>query len=314
MLGWNDNSGLMLLEIESEVAPGTQVLILSRRPTKEREEFIKKVQARWESKLENISSIVHVEGSLGSRHELDELPIKIPSATRILIFAEEGAWPTNAQSDACTVAVTLQVREIIAEHQGAERIAIVSEITDPACEKHCDRLGLTDFVNSSLLPAQLLTMISQRPRLREGLYDLISDDGTVLVAIRSISDYFPDGDMAPTEFNFWQASRLCARSGDVLIGWLDKTQSEERDEDEKSAEQSRDFRASMAKYFTVAGDAHQACEWMINPKDKHKLREWNAKEDKLIVISPKSCSQTSPLSRAFEPPSSASYSPRESRF
>lgn len=287
ILGWNENIGVILLDLDNEVAAGSRIVILSNRPVAEREAFISKVQARWQTTFRNLTKFEHVQGNMGSRYQLDELPIPVHEATRVIILCEQGAWSTNAESDACTITATLQIREIFAKHK-VKHIPIVSEIKDASCETHCHKVGITDFVNSSLLPAQMLATITHRPILEQVMYDIISTDGTVFVTTCAISEYMLPTDPPPTSFNFWEASALVAQSGDVLLGWSVSVSSSLAPNSPRSgafATSSRrpSFTDQMTELFKA-----RALAWDMNPKNKVSPRRWNAHSDMFVVISPTS--------------------------
>merc|ERR1719324_496128 len=100
---------MILLELDQLVAPGSKVIILAHQDEEHRTAFIEKAQARWDRKLENIST-QQVKGQLGSRYTLDQLPVQLHECSRIFILAGEETKEDEDHPDAATFTVVLQIR------------------------------------------------------------------------------------------------------------------------------------------------------------------------------------------------------------
>lgn len=282
ILGWNEIVGVMLLELDLMVAAGTEVVILAPKSAETRDSFIQKVQHRWDTKIKHISKFVHVEGTLGSRFQLDELPVPIEEASRIFILADEDA-PSAQFADACTVATIMQIRDILL-HKGRGRdIPIIPEIKDSLTENICVAVKASDFIDSSGLPAQVLAMMSYQPRIADVLDEIISENGSVSFAIRKLDKYCLP---VPSKLNFFQARDIVAQAGDALVGWSVPT-ALRHDEELLHADGARGcFHRRMDEILHKVHPNSTSLEWQINPMNKNEVREWSSEDDRLVVLTP----------------------------
>lgn len=282
ILGWNEIIGVMLLELDNMVGPGTEVMILAPKPAHVRPAFIEKVQHRWDTTLRNITKFHHIEGTLGSRFQLDELPTPIEDASRIFILADEDA-PDNKYADACTVATILQIRDILLKKGRGNDIPIIPEIRDTLTENICVSVKASDFIDSSGLPAQVLAMMAYQPRIADVLEEIISENGSVSFAIRKLDKYCLP---VPSELSFFQARDIVAQSGDALVGWsLPLAQRHDEELLHGQGEQGC-FHRKMHEILHKVHPDSTSLEWQINPEDKSHVREWSIEDDRLVVLTP----------------------------
>jgi len=282
IIGWNEIIGVMLLELDQMVAEGTEVLILASKPCDMRDAFIVKVQHRWDTEFRHITKFHHVVGTLGSRFQLDELPIPVEDATRIFILADEDA-PNPEYADACTVATIMQIRDILLIKGKGNDIPIIPEIRDALTENICVSVKASDFIDSSGLPAQVLAMMAYQPRIADVLEEIISENGSVSFAIRKLEKYCSP---VPSEISFFQAKDIVAQAGDALVGWS-KPAAQRHDEELLHADGAQGcFHRKMHEILHKVHPDSTSLEWQINPEDKNELRKWSCEDDRLVVLTP----------------------------
>jgi hypothetical protein len=219
VIGWNDSIGIMLLELDLMVPPSTTMLILAPKSTQEREEYLRKAFRRRNREPKNITNIKHVEGMLGSRFQLEDLPIPLEEASRIFIIADNEDSKSVQETDARTVVTILQIRDILSKKGMSKSIPVIPEMRSPETEKNCFAVQASDFIDTSGLPAQVLAMIAYQPQIKGVLEEIMSEASSVAFSVRNLKDYMPPGEPLPTSFNFFQASSWVRVSGDVLVGW-----------------------------------------------------------------------------------------------
>jgi len=147
----------------------------------------------------------------------------------------------------------------------------VPKIRDHHTEQVVNELNITDYVDSSGIPAQVLAVVANAPELLPVLEELISEDGSVELVICSLAGYLPAGIAPPTTICFWEVMQYAAAKGDVVLGWTFPVQKPSR----------MAFDERMTKLF-----AHPtSVDWVMNPVDKAEVRAWDVEVDRLAVIS-----------------------------
>lgn len=152
---------------------------------------------------------------------------------------------------------------------------------DPRTERLCAICKISDYIDSSGLPTQVLASISFQPRLRPVLSSLLSDDGSVHFMIRRVDDYIPKGTECPRNLSFLQAQTLVCCGGDAPVGWTAQDRSEKSD----SPEDGEDLTFDMT-VKALCADAHLPMRfdrWEMNPSDKEAPRPWG-EADQLVVL------------------------------
>lgn len=264
IFGWNKLLGQILLELEGQCAPGSTVIVLSAEDPEMRKNYVDKVQERDGARLVNIANILQVEGQLGSRYLLEQLPIPLINASRIFILAADDE--TGQHPDACTLTMVLQIQDILRKNgRSPGSIPIIPEIRDSTLDsKQCSTVQITDFINLNGLPSQVLAMIAYQPRILHVLEEIISEEATVHFAMRHLQDYIAPGTPLPSRISFLQARDMGHSFGDMVIGWSEHW-------DKKSQHRS-------------PGEVDpKVVEWTINPLDKLAEREFSHL-DRLVVM------------------------------
>lgn len=268
MLGWNNLSGMILLELDKEVAEGSTVTIMAPQQPASREAFLEKSMKRWNRRLQNLKEITHVQADLGSHFQLESLPVEQASRIFILSSQEHEETMTSTSmtlADACTFAMVLQLEHILKSRleDSVERMPIVAEIRDTLTTQQIAATRIADFINLSGVPAQVLAMIAHQPRIAEVLELIISDHAHVSFAVQSMEMYLEPGTPVPEKVSFFEARHIAHKCGDIAIGWSLPV-------DEKKQKSK--------------GHIKTGTEWQINPPDKTRQREWSRSDDKLVVL------------------------------
>jgi len=239
------------VELNGYCGPGTKVVIYSPTPTVDRTKFIESDMCRRKETLSNLT-VHHMEGSLGARFLLEDLPIK--TSSKILILSDNHASGAFG-ADSHTMAVIMQVRDILGIKCGDENSAasarpvIVPEIQEEYTEETCAHLGISDYINSVHLVARMLAVVAETPDMSSIINDIVSPDGTNFV-IRNLDDYSMILDVDQVSFDMVVAvGALC---DEVVVGW------------------SR-----------VEGTC--ADPWEINPKDRKACRPWTP-DSRLVAL------------------------------
>jgi len=284
MLGWNAHCGMIMLELDANVPPGSEVYVLATMPGEERAKLLEVAQSRWGKKLKHIVNIHHFTGSINS---LDMLPIPIEESSRIMVLSDNpnaghgGLDPSEA--DAHGIAAIMQIRASIRAGGKPADIPIVLEIRDSLTEHRCRDAHVSDYINTSRLPSVLLAAVAYQPRIRFVLKEIISEDGRAGIIVRKMTHYI--GNLAmPKKVNFAEVCSLVAAEGDVCIGWS-------RTKDNASLGDFTDRAPTMNEFHermgAIAMEAHankRCYDYEVNPMDKISSRPWTYL-DRLVVIS-----------------------------
>jgi len=241
--GWNEGIGAVMLELDKFVGAGSNVHIYSPVSAEERTKFLEDAQRRRKTRYKNFVVEHHV-GPLNARLHLEDLPLE--RASKILILADSKAQ-TDAQADSHTVAVILQVQDILRIRIGTDiNSVIVPQILEEATVHACHHMGITDFISSSKLSARILAMVSQSPAVSGILESLLSENGCKFCN-RQLSDYSASStfiEAAGTQgISFDEVAALAVRNNEIALGWSE-----------------------------VGGGA--AGPWEMNPKDRTQRRPW----------------------------------------
>eukprot|EP00746_Dinoflagellata_sp_MGD_P001484 gnl/MRDRNA2_/MRDRNA2_102790_c0_seq1.p1 gnl/MRDRNA2_/MRDRNA2_102790_c0~~gnl/MRDRNA2_/MRDRNA2_102790_c0_seq1.p1 ORF type:complete len:726 (+),score=90.36 gnl/MRDRNA2_/MRDRNA2_102790_c0_seq1:1685-3862(+) len=291
VIGWNVSTGVMLLELDFMVPPSSTMLILAQKSVEERKEYLTRTYSRYNREPKNITNIHHVVGMLGSRFQLEDLPIPLEQASRIFIVADESSDnPQN--SDARTLVAILQIRDILVK-KGVNNIPVIPEIRSSQTEKNCAAVRACDFIDTSGLPAQVLAAVAYQPKLKGVFQDIISEDGDTTFAVRKLTDYVTEP--PPTSFSFLQASSWVRRSGDLLVGWSVPYEDSADAQVLSSPCPKGEFRRSIKKMMTTKDglpnendkSTEVNVDFVLNPPSKTSERTWCFESDQLVVLTDK---------------------------
>lgn len=220
------------------VGAGSKVIFYSPKAACDRMEFLENAQRRRSHRHENIT-VEQRTGPLGARFRLEDLPLE--NTSKILILADDGA-STSAEADGHTIAVILQVVDILAERTGNKSsVVIVPQLLDRTSHRACKHLGISDFIDSNVLAAGLMAHVSQSPQLNIVVNEILS--GSCQIRIAELGEYLDPGNFA-AGVTFNEAAGAAAAVGEIALGWS-----------------------------TMGDDAGGS--WDLNPKDIEARRPWS---------------------------------------
>jgi len=291
MWGWNEFAANLILELDRQVPPETELMVISENvSTEERVTDVERVQFRWKRQTTNLKISHHV-GRLASRFDMEKLPVE--KASRIFLLSDskqvkKDKWVhegSNEQLDACTITAILQIRDMLLEKGVSKDIAIIPEIKDSLSRAMCEQLSIVDFVETTGLPSKVLAMVAYQPRIQIVLNEMISHDGTANFSVHSL-DMYVDEESRPTHFSFCQISDLVAASGHIAIGWSKhfSQTSKARYLSESDHSSSVEFHRTMSRICLEAHGKHSMIEYELNPANKTEEREWSWEDDKIVVL------------------------------
>jgi len=238
IIGWNESIGAIMFELDTVVVgAGSKVIIYSPKAEYDRTLFLENAQRRRSHRHQNIT-VEQRTGPLGARLHLEDLPLE--NTSKIMILADDSA-STSAEADGHTIAVMLQVLDILAERTGnASSAVIVPQLLDRMSHTACEHLGILDFIDSNVLSAGIMALVSQSPQLNVVISEILS--GSCQIRIAELGEYLSASNFA-AGVTFDEAAGAAAAVGEIALGWS-----------------------------PTGGDAGGS--WDLNPKDRVARRPW----------------------------------------
>jgi hypothetical protein len=287
VFGWNGTMVKLLVELDKIVGPGTRLLTFAPKSQQEQQALLAQGKQRWHCpEFKNIDEVHHIEGTIGSRYQLEELPISVLEATRVFFLSDEAA-SNLSNADRSTITAVMQIRDILAASGIPRQVALIPEIRAPHTERQCANAKIFDMINSAGLPAQVIATIAYQPRVAQVLFELLSaDDCHAGFEIRSLDAYNPHGVEVPEEISFYDAMSFVNRSGDVLVGWSKPFPDSHEATTMKAPGHKGAFHRTMHNHIheVHSGGTYVNVDWETNPFDKCAQRPWCMASDVLLVI------------------------------
>ncbi|CAB4623721.1 unannotated protein [freshwater metagenome] len=195
IVGWSDLTPLIADEIESHVAPNSQLHILINGSQHESSEITDAMA------LVNQSIIVH-EGNAISKVDLERV-IRSGPFDHILLLSERSDFEAE-EADSRTLLSLMQLRGITAGTSNAENIT--AELMDPSHVDLGGKQSSHDFIVSQQLISLLMAQLSESPQLFDVFNELFNSGG-VVVGLHPVERYFEPGTRTFEEVI--EACRLC---------------------------------------------------------------------------------------------------------
>jgi ion channel POLLUX/CASTOR len=202
ILGWNRRAPLMINELDSYVAPGSELTVLAEV------ENIAEIIAEECGSLRNQSVKVEI-GSTTARRTLNDLDIPIYNHVIVLSYTDFLA-PQDA--DARTLITLLHLRDL-AEKAGKD-FSIVSEMLDSRNRELAEGTRADDFIISDRLISLMLSQVSENRELMAVLTDIFDPEGSEIY-LYPASDYVQTG-TAVSLYTIFEAAR---QRGETMIGY-----------------------------------------------------------------------------------------------
>ena len=202
ILGWNSRGCLIINELDSYVAPGSEVVVMADLPEVELR------IARTCGNLQNLRATFQ-NGDTTDRATLNSLQIATFEHVIVLGYSETMG---PQQADARTLITLLHLRQI--EENSGKSLAIVSEMQDVRNRELAEVTQADDFIVSDNLVSLLLTQVSENKHLHAVFADLFDANGSEIY-LKPASNYVSPG----VPLNFYTVVEAARRRDEIAIGY-----------------------------------------------------------------------------------------------
>lgn len=202
ILGWNDNTKIIVKELDNYVLKNSEVLILA-----EISDLTEKVK-----ELDEFTPNQHVtciKGDINDRATLNK--INFEYYDDIIINSYSDLYETQ-EADAITLITLMHVRDI-AEKLG-RKFSIVSEMLDVKNRALADTTRADDFIVSDRIISLVLAQLSENSELAAIFEDIFDSDGNEIY-IKPATNYAKEN----TEVDFYEISDVASQKKEIAIGY-----------------------------------------------------------------------------------------------
>jgi voltage-gated potassium channel Kch len=206
ILGWNWRAPQVIRHLDSYVAPGSVVHIVSDCEVDE-------TQLDW-AELQNLT-VTQDWADTTERAHLERLN---PASYQHVIVLSYSDILDIQRADARTLVSLLHLRQIAARMD--KPFSIVSEMLDVRNRDLADIAPADDFIVSDTLISLLLTMIAENKELNAVFEDIFDPDGSEIY-LKLAGDYVQLG----SPVNFYTVLEAARRRGETAIGYRIKVDS-----------------------------------------------------------------------------------------
>ncbi len=207
ILGWNRSGATIIRELDSYVAKGSQVTIVSDIEDLE-------TQLRAEiGKLKN-QKVVAQKGDIRDRALLESL--EITEYDHVIVLAYNHL--ETQEADAITLVTLLHLRDI-AEKDNTP-FSIISEMLDLRNRELAEAAKVDDFIVSEHLISLMMAQLSENPELMGVFNDMFDPEGAEIY-LKPVSHYVATGQPV----NFYTVTEAARRRGETAIGYRLMSQS-----------------------------------------------------------------------------------------
>jgi voltage-gated potassium channel Kch len=201
ILGWNRSGATIIHELDSYVAKGSQIMVVSDIYNLEK-------QIRLHSgKLVN-QKITVQEGDIRDRALLEKL--EASEYDHVIVLAYSHLEPQEA--DAITLVTLLHLRDIAERDETP--FSIVSEMLDLRNRELAEAAQVDDFIVSEHLISLMMAQLSENSDLMNVFADMFDPEGAEIY-LKPISDYVVTG----LPVNFYTVTEAARRRGETAIGY-----------------------------------------------------------------------------------------------
>jgi voltage-gated potassium channel Kch len=201
ILGWNRSGCVIVRELDSYVAKGSELLIVS-----DVDDLEDQIQ-REVGKLKN-QKLKVMEGDIRDRALLDELGVTEYDHVIVLAYSHLDIQ----DADAITLVTLLHLRDIAEKDETP--FSIISEMLDLRNRELAEAAKVDDFIVSEHLISLMLAQLSENAELKDVFADLFDPEGAE-VYLKPIGDYVKTGEPV----NFYTAVEAAKRRGETAIGY-----------------------------------------------------------------------------------------------
>ncbi len=207
LLGWNEHAASVVRELDSYVAPGSEVTVISCVPDGQAElESLQPELAnqRVTYKLMDTTNRRILEDA--KPHEFDHVIVLSYSSVKDL-----------QEADACTLITLLHLRDMAEQH--GQPISIVSEILDVQNRALAEVTHADDFIVSERLISLIMTQVSESKALNAVFTDIFDPQGSEFY-LKPAGEYV----QLDTPVNFYTVIESAARRGQTAVGYRRKAE------------------------------------------------------------------------------------------
>jgi len=202
LLGWNRRAPTVINELDSYVAPGSELTVVADAPQAEAELRQRCAGLRHQT-------LCFRAGDTTDRRTLEQLAVHTYQHVVVLGYSDTLEPP---EADARTLVTLLHVRDL-ADRQGS-RFSLVSEMLDVRDRDLPEVTRADDFIVSEKLVSLMLAQLSENRELEAVFNELFDPEGTELY-LKPAGDYVEPG----RAVNFITVVASARRRGEVAIGY-----------------------------------------------------------------------------------------------
>jgi len=253
IIGWNNNIGPLLHNLEGMVGDGSTVRIYSPEPEADRKAAIENLAQQWAPGVgfESVT-ITHAEVDsdvVSSQVELKAL--RHQDYDKVFVLTEGNGRDSGDQRTVAVLTQLQNIHDMLPESEKTRPFCPVVEMCEDSTKEHLKLCNLTNVIHSSSLVSQALAAVTEDAKVN-GIYADLMSGREHTFDIRSFQQLLPN-ETEPKELSFAEAAWKLSVVGDIsLIAW------------------SR---------ICEDGDI----EWKMNPYDKVTPRPWTP-NDRLVVL------------------------------
>jgi voltage-gated potassium channel Kch len=210
VLGWNGRGGTIVSQLDSYVAPGSELLAVS-------------AVGRVVRDIDGLKGLRHLKASgraadTTHRNLLDDLDVA--SFDHVVVLCESDDHAAES-ADARTLVTLLHLRDI--GTRSGRDFSIVSEMLDVRDRELAEVARADDFIVSARVLSLLLAQVAETPELAEVFRDLF-DAGGSEVYLREAAEYVALGG----EVSFATIQEAAQRRGEVAMGYRLAVQADDK--------------------------------------------------------------------------------------
>jgi voltage-gated potassium channel Kch len=202
VLGWNQRGPTIIKELNSYVAPGSEVKVFANREASQ-------MEADCDCKGIYNQQINFEQGDATNRRALDRLGI---NNYQHVIILSDVSMKDPQKADARTLVTLLHLRDLADQY--GHPFSIVSEMLDIRNRELAEVTRADDFIVSDRLISLMLSQVSENNELYEVFGDLFDPEGSEIY-LKHAGDYVE----LKRPINFYTVLESARRRGEIAIGY-----------------------------------------------------------------------------------------------
>jgi voltage-gated potassium channel Kch len=201
ILGWNRSGATIIRELDSYVAKGSQVTVVSDQPS------LQKQIGQQTRKLLH-QKVTVVEGDTTDRALLESL--RASEFAHVIVLADSHL--EQQEADARTLVTLLHLRDI--SERDETPFSIVSEMLDLRNRELAEAANVDDFIVSDHLVSLMMAQLSENRELLPVFNDIFDPEGSEIY-LKPIGGYVSTGQPV----NFYTVVEAARRRNETAIGY-----------------------------------------------------------------------------------------------